>query len=523
MKRLTAALLAALATAAIAATAQADPSEYGIEAVSASVSTLQAGGHPDFTSSLAFNKDAEGELASTTANLSFDLPPGLLANPGAVPKCTASQLVTTDVNDPSNNTGCPQASQIGVTEIHLLPGKNLFPPIYEPVFNMEPRAGEPARFGIMVQIFPVFIDVGLRSDGDYGATATLEGLPALLPLLFQSTTFWGVPADESHDSQRFNPYEALHNNGVPDTPTGKRSSGLVPIPFMVNPTQCGVAQSMGFSATPYALTSLISKASAPMAPNIGCGLLDFEPEMTIAPTASEAETGTGLDVHLTFPTDGFEHPNLLAGSAMSKAEVTLPEGITANPSQAVGLGVCSEADFKRESAASLPNEGCPETAKIGTVTGTSPLTEESAEGGLFLAKPYENPFGSLLALYMTLKIPNQGVIVKLAGKVVPDPKTGQLITTFKDIPQLPVSSFDLHFRSGARAPLVTPPRCGTYEATARFTPYADPAKPITTHPTFQITRGVGGAPAPRAIPSTRASRQERPTTTPPPSPPSTCD
>jgi hypothetical protein len=96
-----------------------------------------------------------------------------------------------------------------------------------------------------------------------------------------------------------------------------------------------------------------------------------------------------------------------------------------------------------------------------------------------------------------MKIPDQGVSVKLAGKVEPDPQTGQLITTFDDLPQLPVSSFQLHFRAGARAPLVTPPRCGTYEATAVFTPYANPAKPVVTHPFFQITSGVGGGPCPQ--------------------------
>src|SRR5262249_24934854 len=159
-----------------------------------------------------------------------------------------------------------------------------------------------------------------------------------------------------------------------------------------------------------------------------------------------------------------------------RAEVTLPEGVTVNPSQAVGLGVCTEADFERETASSAPNEGCPETSKIGTVSAESPLVKETAEGGLFIAKPKENPFNSLIALYLVLKIPERGVIVKLAGKVTPDPKTGQLITTFGEpgweIPQLPVKSFHLHFREGARSPLVTPPRCGTYESTAKFTSWS---------------------------------------------------
>ncbi len=500
MKRLTAALAATLASLALASTAQADPSEFGIEEVDASLSTQQAGAHPNFNSLLRLKTEPSGLLPSATQDLFFTLPPGLLGNPNAVPKCTAAQLVGTDPEDKSNKTGCPQASQIGVTEVELIETNGGELSFLQPVYNMEPRFGEAARFGFFATLYPIFIDVELRPEDDYGATAKVEGIPTIAPIVSSDTTFWDVPADESHDVQRITPYEGASNGGTPETPSGKRPASTPPVPFMVNPTSCGAQMQMGFKAIAYLLPDQVFEAFAPLGSNTGCGLVEFKPSMSITPTSSEAETGTGLDVHLEFPTDGFEHPNLRIGSTMKKAEVTLPEGITANPSQAVGLGVCSEADFAKETSDSVPNEGCPQTAKIGSVTGTSPLTDETAEGSLFLAKPYENRFGSLLALYMTLKIPEQGIVVNVAGKVVPDPKTGQLITTFDDLPQLPVESFDLHFREGARAPLVTPPRCGTYTATARFTSYAHPDKVVTKFPTFKVTRGVGGAPCPTSDP-----------------------
>jgi hypothetical protein len=53
-------------------------------------------------------------------------------------------------------------------------------------------------------------------------------------------------------------------------------------------------------------------------------------------------------------------------------------------------------------------------------------------------------------MYMVAKIPDRGIIVKAAGKVVPDPKTGQLVTTFDNLPQLPFSKFTLSFREGQR-------------------------------------------------------------------------
>ncbi len=491
MRKFANALIVALvATAVLATLAQADSSEYGIDSVGAAVSRVQAGAHPDLTITLRLKKDSKGLLPSTTRDLFFDLPPGQLANPGAVPKCSAEQLVTIDLNDKSNKTGCPQASQIGILELELFSQEGSLLNFFEPLYNMQPRYGEPARFGFIAGVIPLLVDTRLRPQDEYAATAMVEGASALEPLLFSANTVWGIPADESHDSHRITPYEALHNNGSPETPSGERPANLVPVPYTLNPTRCGVSQGVKITATPYALPDLHSEAFAPMPANSGCGTLDFEPAMSIDPTTDRAETGSGLDVELTFPQGGFEQPNIPAEAAQKRAEVTLPEGVTVNPSQAVGLGVCSKSDLEAETFSSTPNVGCPETSKIGSVSAKSPLADETAEGSLYIAKPYENPFDTLIALYMVLKIPERGVIVKLAGKVEPDPKTGQLVTSFDNIPQLPVLSFELHFREGARSPLVTPPTCGTYQSTATFTSWA--GQVVTLHPSFTITHGVNG-------------------------------
>ena len=60
------------------------------------------------------------------------------------------------------------------------------------------------------------------------------------------------------------------------------------------------------------------------------------------------------------------------------------------------------------------------------------------KGSVYLAKPFDNPFGSLLALYLVVEDEATGIIAKLAGKVKPDPATGQLTTTFAENPQLPL-------------------------------------------------------------------------------------
>jgi hypothetical protein len=478
--------------------ANADAGEYGLESVGASLSTSQAGDHPDFSVAFALKTEHEDKqtLPATTRDVSFDIPPGLVANPTAVPECTEAQLVGTDVEDKSNATGCPQASQVGVTEVVLC--KFGCAPFLEPVYNLQPGFGEPARLGFMAESFPVLIHTELRPAEGYGIRAKAEGLSSLIPVLSADTTLWGVPALEAHDAQRITPYEATHNGGAPETANGKRRSDLVPVPFMVNPTSCGSPSGIGISARSYALPDSVSTAFAPLPAFTGCGQLEFSPAFTLITTSESTSSPTGLNALLNFPQNGFEHPNGLVQSAQRRVEVALPEGITVNPSQANGLGACDAEQFAAETADSPPGAGCPENSKIGDVEARTPLLDESAKGSLFIAQPYANPFGTLIAVYMTLKIPDRGVIVTLAGKVEADADTGQLTAIFDGIPQLPISEFKLSLHGGARGPLVTPSNCGTYRTTARFTPWADPSRVMLVSGSIQISGGVEGTPCSEA-------------------------
>ncbi len=99
---------------------------------------------------------------------------------------------------------------------------------------------------------------------------------------------------------------------------------------------------------------------------------------------------------------------------------------------------------------------CPDASKVGTVEVISPLADHPLAGNVYLAKQGENPFGSLIALYIAVNDPATGVVVKLAGKVEPNPLTGQLVTSFEDNPQLPFEEFKFDFSGGPRAPLHHP-------------------------------------------------------------------
>lgn len=495
MKRAALLLVIGLSLTAVAP-AQADPSEYALKSVDAFASTLAAGGHPDFTTSfeLKTEKEEGKVLPATTATTTFELPAGLLGNPNAIAKCTAAQLVETDPEVKSSESGCPQASQVGIAEVRLFKNNNIAG-FTEPIFSMQAGAGEPARFGLYAEVYPVFIRTEVDPGRSYAVTAKSEGVGSLIPLLSVDATFWGVPALEAHDGQRITAYEAVHG-GQPETPTGERSSGLVPVPFMRNPTRCDGGDAVRVTAIPYALPDLRSEASAPLPANTGCGLVGFKPTASLAATSSLAQAATGLDTDISFPQGGLEHPNLRGDSDLRRVEVTLPEGFTVNPSSAAGLSACSEAEFASATAAPLPGQGCPGSSKVGTISARTPLLDEVAEGSLYVATPYENPFGSLVALYMVVRIPERGVVVRLSGEVSLDPDSGRLTVTFDDIPQLPVSSFHLHVREGPRAPLATPPACGNYEASLRFTPWSSPDTTIASTSTLAVTAGANGGPCP---------------------------
>ncbi len=209
-----------------------------------------------------------------------------------------------------------------------------------------------------------------------------------------------------------------------------------------------------------------------------------------------AESPSGLSVELNVPTEGLLSPSGIAQSAVKRVAVKLPLGVTINPAAGEGLGYCTPEQYASETAFSPVGTGCPSESKLGTVGVTTPLLATPIPGNVYLAQQYENPFKSLLALYVVAKDPNTGVIIRVPGEVSPDPMTGQLTTTFDDLPQAPFSRLLFTFREGQRSPLATPSTCGTYTTDAALTPWSEPSQTINDSSSFEITAGVAGGPCP---------------------------
>jgi hypothetical protein len=489
-----------------------EDNELALESEEGTLAT-QAGSHPfQVTSTLVLNHRFEsrtGGLSGTNTvpvpaglakNIVVKLPPGLIGNPVPLPRCTIAQFVTAPEGQGGGGDECPPQTQIGVASVKVYePGLGSFFRFVLPLFNLEPSYGEPARFGFYVSsgLTPVFLDTSIRSGNgeDYGVTVTSPNVSQTANFLASEITFWGSPGDPRHDGAR---------GCGQSCPT----SGQYPPSFLTLPTSC--------SGSPLSSSALLSSweqpevfATTPVTlamPTLdGCDRLAFSPTMHSEPTTDSAASASGLNFDLYFHDEGLTSAEGLAESQLNKTVVTLPEGFTIDPSAGVGLVGCTPADYARESVDSAPGSGCPNESKLGTVEIETPLLTQKIDGNIFIAQPYENPFGepenghpggTLVALYVVARNPETGVLVKLAGKVVPNPVTGRLTTIFENNPQLPFDHFNFHFREGSEAPLITPATCGTYTTTAALTPWSELNTSLTESSSFEITSGVGGGACP---------------------------
>jgi hypothetical protein len=428
--------------------------------------SMQAGSHPfQMTTTLNFNRTTDPEYGEVpdeaVKDVTIQLPPGQVADARSMPQCSTLAFVS---------KSCPEKTAVGEITVEI---NTVGEFVTVPVFNLTPPPGQVLKLGFLPLGLPVTLNVRLNDEPPYNGVVTLSNISNVYPIYSSKTTIRGTPAEAEG-------------------------------PFLTLPRSCPGPLKSVFETDSWQNPGTWLRYEVETHDNAippqplgttGCGKLGFKPSIEAVPTTKAAQSPSGLDFNLNVNDEGLTNPAGLAQSDIEKTVVTLPEGFSTNPSLAEGLEVCSEADLARETPFSDPGEGCPEAAKIGTVEVESQLVDEKINGSLYIAKPYENPFGSLIALYIVIKNPNLGIKVVQPLEVIPDPVTGRLTTVAEDMPQLPFSHFRLHFREGTRSPLASPPGCGTYEAKAVLSPYSGTA-PVTTTSAFQIITGPNEGPCP---------------------------
>lgn len=403
------------------------------------------------------------------------VPPGFVGNPTATPvKCTAAQLAEPAVA-PLQVPLCPQDSQIGVA---LINGKDFIP-----VYNLAPARGAPAQFGFYYLGLIVNLRAQLRAS-DYGVDIITSKAPSAVPIPKFEVTLWGAPFNSTHDNLRANCTFAQLGASGNLCPSQAPNE-----PFLRLPTSCtGSPLPWSIEIDTYQHPGVMHRGENTTPPIQGCEQVPFDPDLALAPSTNSAHTPSGLDVNLTIPQDN--GPDGIGQADLRAAAVTLPEGVSINPASADGLAACSDAELR------LGLDGpaqCPPASKLGTVELATPLLDHPVAGSVFLrSQASQDPAsGDLYRLAIELRSDQDGVDVKLPGSLRADPSSGRLTASFSDLPQLPFESMQLHFKTGARAPLTTPSSCGTYAAEATLTGWN--GKMVTVAPGFTVDQDCAAA------------------------------
>lgn len=480
--------------------------QYGISSFSAMAEDplgadyTVAGGHPfAATSSLGFPTRTSplGKPAPVESlrDLYFELPPGFVANPETAEMCAFVQVQA---------ASCPDAAVVGGLRAFFDGDANEGA---VPIYRIVPEEGYPAAFAfrpVPISSLTVVLRAKLRSNGDYGVTA-ISPLPPQSPRLLsvEFATLCGFGSLLQPQGAGANPrFLGCREAG---------EAGARQVPLLTNPTRCtgdapttrahidsyqhpGLQNDEGFPV----LADPNWKSAQAVAPaNTECQELTEawtgvrKPSFAFRPETTRAATAAGYTARLHIPQDGLLEEDGRATAHLKDTTVVLPQGVALNPSAAAGLGACTPAQAGyRGNDFPSPNPirfrttaaGCPEDSKVGKVQVSTPILADPLPGSIFLAEQDANPFGSRFAVYLVVDDKQTGIKATLAGRVSPDPASGQITATFQNNPQVPVEDLEVSFFGGPRASLSNPDVCGTYATRTELTPWsaANPDAPLSS-------------------------------------------
>lgn len=368
--------------------------------------------------SLTFSRqDGEQRFGAYTVRL----PPGLLAVLKNVVPCP----------EPQASLGqCPQASAIGTTTVGVGPGED---PLYLPepgqpankVYLTGPTLPEgptlphlpegsnlpdhsSAPFGLSIVVPAV---AGPFDLGDIVMRARIEVDPHTAQLTISSDplpSIWeGIPLD----------IRTIHVS-------------IDRADFIFNPTDCapltvgGTISSAGgmggAGATNAAVSSPFQAAS--------CAQLPFTPKLS-ALTEAKTSKQDGAYLHVKI-VSGPTHP----GQAnIAKLKIDLPKQLSAR--QATLQQACGSAVFEADSAA------CPAASVVGRASVVTPVFGNPLTGPAYLVSHGGAAFPDL-----EIVLEGEGVKLELDGQT--SIKRGITSSTFKALPDAPISTFDLVLQNG---------------------------------------------------------------------------
>jgi hypothetical protein len=476
----------------------------------------QAGGRPwGLTTTAEFESELDpGGFPAPTRDpkdVVVNIPPGLVGDPMAVPRCPLT-LVT------NSSEQCPSDTQVGYWTAYLKGGKQLLAPLV----NVTPEVGQSAEFALENTTkldTPVATAHLVRTENpvtkrhEYGLTIVSKDIPMIAIQSFE-VTFWGVPADPSHDLMR-GMFCRAASPGEPfnSCQEGGRPAGYAPVPFLSLSTSCSSGPEIatmradsweepGGVAINGQYTGY-TQATTEMPAVTGCDLLQFNAGTGIGvePDTELADAPVGLGVKLNVPLS--EQASANGTPNLRETKVTLPEGMSVSPGVVDGIKACDATgpegiNIEGPESEVVGADGewhlapghCPDASIVGTAEAITPLLPVPVKGHVYLARPgcggagqaacteQDALDGNLYRLYLELggtgKFAATGIELKVPLETEANPATGQLTAVAKELVQAPYNEAIIHLNGGPRAPLDNPAVCGQATTVADFTPWSAP-------------------------------------------------
>jgi hypothetical protein len=418
---------------------------------------------------------------SLVTHLRTDVAPGLATNPFAVKRCSLSEFGTEVAHGFFTAPGAEcKESVIGENAVTVYAGAAGDLPLSGKVYDLVPGEGEKmangsslsSLYGVALEIKQALAEA--LSKGAIKATVFVH-------TLIKGNVEWGKEARGTGEGDYHDYFEIAVSPELPLIRSRLTFEGTLGKEdktgegdFITNPTSCP-----GHNTTTLKMTDLEGKEApvktftTPIGLS-GCGSLLFEPAFALASGSTLSDQPNEITAEASEP----NNPKANAQSQVKTASVTMPEGMTLNPSAAHGLQACTVAQARIHSE--VFGSECPAGSELGTVSLEVPtLPAGSLTGNMSLGGPVTGAetapiTGPPYIVYVVANSKKYGISVRLKGEVVPNEATGRVTTIFQENPEQPFTNLSLHFSRGVLTPIANPLICGEPKGTTSFVPVANP-------------------------------------------------
>jgi len=463
-----------------------------------------------------------------------DVAPGLATSPAAVPMCSAEEFGDKEALPGSTfyeAPTCKANTEIGVEDVTLYLGPNALGPgvsdlpVAGKVYNLVQPEGLASYYGVAIKLpIPVskgslekaFAEKPLPEEGFSGSKAEKEVAKKLTEEALEAKQYyvhsfvkgsveWGKESKGTEQGDYHDYFEVEVSTALPlissrQTLYGTSGEG----DFITNATSCP-GDHTTYVTLENAAKETSRKAYTTPIGLMGCNgetdklgtkfeTLLFKPEFAISSGSTQSDEPDELSTEVTEPSN----PEANAQSQVKTATITLPEGMTLNPSAAAGLEACTEAQARIHSEEF--GVACPAKSELGTVSLDVPtLPNGSLTGAVYLgssepgaasgsSKASESgkvKGGPPYIIYVVANSERYGVSVRLKAEVVPNETTGQVTTIFNENPEQPFTNLAINFNRGALTSVANPLVCGAASGAAVFTPVS--GHPLSEGNSFEFT------------------------------------